>query len=144
MDGRSFLPLLRCGADGATDAGTAARARAASRPQREESEAEESPAAAAVPKSREELLAAIADPAREFWLLTKPEELAALASPAITALKAACEAYIMTITKEIVDPMLSFITKVTAFRVSSSSQGKALRDAAFASEEKLAAVASQV
>ena len=59
-------------------------------------------------------------------------------------LKAACEAYIMTITKEIVDPMLSFITKVTAFRVSSSSQGKALRDAAFASEEKLAAVASQV
>ena len=38
----------------------------------------------------------------------------------------------MTITKEIVDPMLSFITKVTAFRVSSSSQGKALRDAAFA------------
>jgi len=59
-------------------------------------------------------------------------------------LKAACEAYIMTITKEVVDPMLSFITKVTAFRVSSSSQGKALRDAAFASEEKLAAVASQV
>ena len=48
----------------------------------------------------------------------------------------------MTITKEIVDPMLSFITKVTAFRVSSSSQGKALRDAA-ASEEKLAAGASQ-
>ena len=39
-----------------------------------------------------ELLAAIADPAREFGLLTKPEELAALASAAITALKAACEA----------------------------------------------------
>ena len=59
-----------------------------------EPEAEESPAAAAegVPKSREELLLAIADPAREFGLLTKPEELATLATPAITALKAVCEA----------------------------------------------------
>lgn len=59
-------------------------------------------------------------------------------------LKAACEAYIMTITKQIVDPMLSFITKVTAFRVSTTSQGKSIKDAAFASEEKLAAIAVKV
>ena len=59
-------------------------------------------------------------------------------------LKAACEVYIMTITKEIVDPMLSFITKVTAFRVSSKSQGKSIKDAAFASEDKLTAIAKQV
>ena len=59
-------------------------------------------------------------------------------------LQAACEAYIMSITKLIVDPMLSFITKVTAFRVSTTSQGKSIKDAAFASEEKLAAIAKQV
>jgi hypothetical protein len=59
-------------------------------------------------------------------------------------LKAACEAYIMTVTKQIVEPMLSFITKVTAFRVSSASQGKSLKDAAFASEEKLSLVAAAV
>lgn len=59
-------------------------------------------------------------------------------------LKAACEVYIMTITKEIVDPMLSFITKVTAFRVSSKSQGKSIKAAAFASEDKLTAIAKQV
>ena len=50
----------------------------------------------------------------------------------------------MSITKLIVDPMLSFITKVTAFRVSTTSQGKSIKDAAFASEEKLAAIAKQV
>jgi hypothetical protein len=59
-------------------------------------------------------------------------------------LKAACEAYIMTITKQIVEPMLSFITKVTAFRVSTASQGKSLKAAAFASEDKLKVIASQV
>ena len=59
-------------------------------------------------------------------------------------LNAACEAYIMTVTKQLVDPMLSFITKVTAFRVSAASQGKSLKDAAFASEDKLTAIASQV
>ena len=59
-------------------------------------------------------------------------------------LSAACEAYIMTITKQLVDPMLSFITKVTAFRVSAASQGKSLKDAAFASEDKICAVISQV
>lgn len=50
----------------------------------------------------------------------------------------------MTVTKRLVDPMLSFITKVTAFRVSAASQGKSLKDAAFASEDKLTVIAAQV
>jgi len=55
-----------------------------------EPEAEESPAAAAegVPKTREELLAVIADPAREYGLLKTAEST--LATPAIKALKAMC------------------------------------------------------
>ena len=43
-------------------------------------------------------------------------------------LKATCEAFIMAITKLTVEPMLSFITKVTAFRVAPAlSAGQALR-----------------
>lgn len=43
-------------------------------------------------------------------------------------LKATCEAFIMAITKLTVEPMLSFITKVTAFRVAPAlSAGQPLR-----------------
>ena len=47
-------------------------------------------------------------------------------------LKATCEAFIMAVTKLTVEPMLSFITKVTAVRVAASAQSsgsaKALRE----------------
>ena len=44
-------------------------------------------------------------------------------------LKATCEVFIMTVTKLTVEPMLSFITKVTAVRVASSlSSGCRLRE----------------
>ncbi len=43
-------------------------------------------------------------------------------------LKATCEAFIMAITKLTVEPMLSFLTKVTAFRVAPAlSAGNPLR-----------------
>ena len=45
------------------------------------------------------------------------------------ALKAACEAFIMAATKATVEPMLSFLTKVTAVRVASQlSHGRPLRE----------------
>ena len=40
-------------------------------------------------------------------------------------LKATCEAFIMAATKLAVEPMLSFITKVTAVRVAASAPGAA-------------------
>ena len=44
-------------------------------------------------------------------------------------LKATCEVFIMAVTKLTVEPMLSFITKVTAVRVASSlNPGKRLRE----------------
>ena len=44
-------------------------------------------------------------------------------------LKATCEVFIMAVTKLTVEPMLSFITKVTAVRVASSlNSGKRLRE----------------
>ena len=46
-------------------------------------------------------------------------------------LKATCEALIMGVTKLTVEPMLSFITKVTAVRVAHSLQpGRRLREQA--------------
>jgi hypothetical protein len=42
-------------------------------------------------------------------------------------LKSACEAFIMAVTKAAVEPMLSFITKVTAVRVSSNSNPAAAK-----------------
>ena len=43
--------------------------------------------------------------------------------------KASCEAFIMAVTKLTVEPMLSFITKVTAVKVAtSSSSSKRLRE----------------
>ena len=77
MQAMAGLPPLT----GDGEAGAAAEA---------EPEAEESPAAAAegAPKTREELLDAIADPAREYGLLKTAEST--LATPAIKALKAMC------------------------------------------------------
>ncbi|KAK1266136.1 hypothetical protein QJS04_geneDACA009111 [Acorus gramineus] len=63
-------------------------------------------------------------------------------------LKSTCEEYIMSITKLVVDPMLSFVTKVTAVKValSSGSQdqkldsvlAKPLKNQAFATPDKVA------
>ncbi len=50
-------------------------------------------------------------------------------------LKTCCESYIMGVTKLSVEPMLSFITKVTATRVASTK--KPLKDHAFATPSKL-------
>ncbi|WVZ92642.1 hypothetical protein U9M48_038690 [Paspalum notatum var. saurae] len=70
------------------------------------------------------------------------------------SLKATCEEFIMSITKLVVDPMLSFVTKVTAVKValSSGSQGqkldsvlaKPLKDQAFASPDKVAELVQKV
>ena len=44
-------------------------------------------------------------------------------------MKASCEAFIMAVTKLTVEPMLSFITKVTAVKVATSnSSSKRLRE----------------
>ncbi|XP_071732126.1 conserved oligomeric Golgi complex subunit 3-like isoform X3 [Rutidosis leptorrhynchoides] len=69
-------------------------------------------------------------------------------------LKTTCEEFIMSVTKSVVDPMLSFVTKVTAVRValSSSAQnqkldsamGKPLKDQAFASPDKVAEIVHKV
>ncbi|EYU28295.1 hypothetical protein MIMGU_mgv1a001928mg [Erythranthe guttata] len=63
------------------------------------------------------------------------------------SLKATCEEFIMSVTKLVVDPMLSFATKVTAVKVALSSGSlknqesaisKPLKDQAFATPEKVA------
>lgn len=59
--------------------------------------------------------------------------------------KASCEAFIMAVTKLTVEPMLSFITKVTAVKVATShSSSKRLREQAFASPERLAEMVQKV
>uniref|UniRef100_A0A7N1A554 Conserved oligomeric Golgi complex subunit 3 n=1 Tax=Kalanchoe fedtschenkoi TaxID=63787 RepID=A0A7N1A554_KALFE len=70
------------------------------------------------------------------------------------SLKATCEEFIMSVTKLVVDPMLSFVTKVTAVKVSLSagSQGqqtepvmrKALKEQAFATPDKVAELVQKV
>ncbi|XP_030955046.1 conserved oligomeric Golgi complex subunit 3-like isoform X1 [Quercus lobata] len=70
------------------------------------------------------------------------------------SLKATCEEFIMSVTKLVVDPMLSFVTKVTAvkFSLSSGSQNqkqesvlaKPLKDQAFASPDKVAEIVQKV
>ncbi len=57
-------------------------------------------------------------------------------------LKVACESYIMGVTKLSVEPMLSFITKVTTTRVASTK--KALKDHAFATPSKLIEIVTTV
>ncbi|KAL1532935.1 Golgi transport complex subunit 3 [Salvia divinorum] len=67
-------------------------------------------------------------------------------------LKATCEEFIMSVTKLVVDPMLSFVTKVTAVKVALSSGShnpesaisKPLKDQAFATPEKIAELVQKV
>ncbi|KAK9131547.1 hypothetical protein Sjap_012034 [Stephania japonica] len=68
--------------------------------------------------------------------------------------KATCEEFIMSVTKQVVDPMLSFVTKVTAVKValSSGNQGqkiesvlaKPLKNQAFATPDKVAELVQKV
>ncbi|XP_059437316.1 conserved oligomeric Golgi complex subunit 3-like isoform X1 [Corylus avellana] len=70
------------------------------------------------------------------------------------SLKATCEEFIMSVTKLVVDPMLSFVTKVTAvkFALSSGNQNqklesvmaKPLKDQAFATPDKVAELVQKV
>lgn len=70
------------------------------------------------------------------------------------SLKSTCELFIMSITKLAVEPMLSFITKVTAVKVSmttlargkdpGSGSQKSLKDQAFATPEKVAEMVAKV
>ena len=57
-------------------------------------------------------------------------------------LKAACEAFILAVTKATVEPMLGFITKVTAVAVSGSVQP--LKEHAFAALPRVAAIVEKV
>lgn len=69
-------------------------------------------------------------------------------------LKATCEEFIMSVTKLVVDPMLSFVTKVTAVKVALSSGNqsqklepvfeKPLKDQAFATPDKVAELVRKV
>lgn len=69
-------------------------------------------------------------------------------------LKSTCEQFIMSITKLAVEPMLSFITKVTAVKVSMTATSrsgdiggdarKSLKDQAFATPEKVAEMVAKV
>ncbi|XP_047965809.1 conserved oligomeric Golgi complex subunit 3 [Salvia hispanica] len=67
-------------------------------------------------------------------------------------LKATCEEFIMLVTKLVVDPMLSFVTKVTAVKVALSSGShnpesaisKPLKDQAFATPEKIVELVQKV
>ncbi|KAL4572030.1 hypothetical protein LXL04_018798 [Taraxacum kok-saghyz] len=70
------------------------------------------------------------------------------------SLKTTCEEFIMSVTKLVVDPMLSFVTKVTAVRVALSSgaqnpklesaMGKSLKEHAFATPDKVAEIVQKV
>ncbi|GAV70985.1 Sec34 domain-containing protein [Cephalotus follicularis] len=70
------------------------------------------------------------------------------------SLKITCEEFIMAVTKLVVDPMLSFVTKVTAVKVASSSGNdnhkvdsvmvKPLKDQAFATPDKVAELVHKV
>lgn len=64
------------------------------------------------------------------------------------ALKSTCEAFIMHITKLTVEPLLSFITKITAARVAAQAAGpagaKPLREQAFAAPERVAELVARV
>ncbi|XRB05978.1 conserved oligomeric Golgi complex subunit 3 [Pycnococcus provasolii] len=64
-------------------------------------------------------------------------------------LKNACEAFIMSVTKLTVEPLLSFITKVTAVRVAAAAaaggqEKRGIREQAFAAPERLAEMANKV
>jgi len=60
-----------------------------------------------------------------------------------TQLKAACEGFIMAVTKAAVDPLLSFITKVTAVRVAANanpSLARRLKEQVGSGRESLGAI----
>jgi hypothetical protein len=62
-------------------------------------------------------------------------------------LKAACEGFIMAATKAAVEPMLSFITKVTAVKVAAQANpglNKPFREQAFSSPERLVDMVAKV
>ncbi|KAG2254098.1 hypothetical protein Bca52824_084234 [Brassica carinata] len=69
-------------------------------------------------------------------------------------LKTTCEEFIMSVTKLVVDPMLSFVTKVTAIKVSLSTgtqnqkvdsvMAKPLKEQAFATPDKVAELVQKV
>ncbi|KAL0701644.1 hypothetical protein Bca4012_057766 [Brassica carinata] len=69
-------------------------------------------------------------------------------------LKTTCEEFIMSVTKLVVDPMLSFVTKVTAIKVSLSTgtqnqkvdsvMSKPLKEQAFATPDKVAELVQKV
>jgi len=60
-------------------------------------------------------------------------------------LKTACETYIMTVTRRVVEPMLSFLTKVTAVRVSGTlPRDSPVCTAAFAAPDRLAEIVTRV
>ncbi|KAE8678725.1 hypothetical protein F3Y22_tig00111402pilonHSYRG00160 [Hibiscus syriacus] len=70
------------------------------------------------------------------------------------SLKATCEEFIMAVTKQVVDPMLSFVTKVTAVKVALSSgtrnqkinlvMAKPLKEQAFATPEAVTELVQKV
>ncbi|KAI5415358.1 conserved oligomeric Golgi complex subunit 3 [Lathyrus oleraceus] len=70
------------------------------------------------------------------------------------SLKVTCEEFIMSVTKLVVDPLLSFVTKVTAVKVALSTGGqnqklesamaKPLKDQAFATPDKVAELGQKV
>jgi hypothetical protein len=59
-------------------------------------------------------------------------------------LRASCEAYIMNLTRNIVGPMLGFLTKFTAFRASTLHGNVPLSKAAFATSERLFGIIASV
>lgn len=59
-------------------------------------------------------------------------------------LKDACERLIVAVTKMVVEPMLAFITVVTAVRLDAAHQATPLREQAFASVERLQEVVGRV
>lgn len=62
-----------------------------------------------------------------------------------TRLKSACEAYIMSVTRAAVDPMLTFLTKMTAVRMSVSFNcDNPISRAAFATPERLVEIVTKV
>lgn len=62
------------------------------------------------------------------------------------ALRSVCEAFIMAVTKLAVEPLLSFITKVTAVRAAGAAGGNTqpLREQAFAALPRLQDVVNKV
>ncbi|KAB1227077.1 Conserved oligomeric Golgi complex subunit 3 [Morella rubra] len=88
------------------------------------------------------------------WVGRQENELCAERKDLEKSLKATCEEFIMSVTKLVVDPMLSFVTKVTAVKLALSSgnqnqklesaMAKPLKDQAFATPDKVAELVQKV